>query len=105
MPTMSSWEYRPSTVTRTGCGKFASIFRALPAWQPRKPSHGPDQKDYGVVVRNLTDQTQTFLEIANDTPYPIRLAGLLEAPESAAVEDLGAICGSCPSQPPAHASL
>ncbi len=69
--------------------KFASIFRALPAWQPCKPSHGSDQKDYGVVVRNLTDQTQTFLEIANDTPYPIRLAGLLEAPESAAVEDLG----------------
>jgi hypothetical protein len=69
--------------------KFASIFRSLPAWQPREPSRSADQKDPGVVVRSLTDQTQTFLEIANDTPYPIRLAGLVEAPESAAVEDIG----------------
>ena len=30
--------------------------------------------------------TQTFLEIANDSPYPIRLACLLDAPASAAVE-------------------
>src|SRR5262249_36527251 len=33
--------------------------------------------------------TQTFLAIANDTPYPIRLAGILDAPTSAPVEDLG----------------
>jgi hypothetical protein len=69
--------------------KFASIFRSLPAWQPRQPSRGLEQKDHGVVVRSLTDPTQTFLQIANDTPYPIRLAALFEAPESAAVEDLG----------------
>ena len=69
--------------------KFASVFCSLPAWQPRQPSRGAEQKDHGVVVRNLADQTQTFLEIANDTPYPIRLAGLLEGPESATVEDLG----------------
>ena len=37
----------------------------------------------------MSDATQTFLEIANDSPYPIRLAGLLEAPETAVVEDLG----------------
>ena len=37
----------------------------------------------------MSDDAQTFLEIANDSPYPIRLAGLLDAPGSASVEDLG----------------
>ena len=50
---------------------------------------GGEQKDYGIAVRTLGDQTQTFLEIANDTPYPIRLAGVLDAPAPVSVEDLG----------------
>ena len=37
----------------------------------------------------MSDDAQTFLEIANDSPYPIRLAGLLDAPGSAPVDDLG----------------
>ena len=37
----------------------------------------------------MSDDAQTFLEIANDSPYPIRLAGVLDAPASATVEDLG----------------
>jgi len=37
----------------------------------------------------MSDDAQTFLEIANDSPYPIRLAGLLDAPASAPVDDLG----------------
>jgi len=69
--------------------KFASVLRALPAWQAQPSVASGDQKDYGIAVRALSDQTQTFLEIANDTPYPIRLAGLLDAPAPASVEDLG----------------
>jgi len=69
--------------------KFASVLRALPAWQAQPSVANGDQKDYGIAVRALSDQTQTFLEIANDTPYPIRLAGLLDAPAPASVEDLG----------------
>ena len=69
--------------------KFASVLRALPAWQAQPSVASGDQKDYGIAVRALGDQTQTFLEIANDTPYPIRLAGLLDAPAPASVEDLG----------------
>lgn len=68
---------------------FAGVFRALPAGDSQPALANSDQKDQGVAVRTLGDPTQTFLEIANDTPYPIRLAGTLDAPESAAVEDLG----------------
>ena len=63
------------------------MLRALPAWQAQSP--GEDPKDHGIAVRNLSDQNQTYLQIANDTPYSIRLAGLLDAPASVAVEDLG----------------
>jgi hypothetical protein len=69
--------------------KFAGVLRALPAWRPMSASAGAEQKDCGVAVRSLSDQAQTFLEIANDTPYPIRLAGILDGPSSAPVEDLG----------------
>jgi hypothetical protein len=69
--------------------RFASVLRALPAWPAQPLLAGGDQKDYGIAVRALSDQTQTYFEIANDTPYPIRLAGLLDAPAPASVEDLG----------------
>ena len=49
----------------------------------------PNPKPFGVAVRSMSDDAQTFLEIANDSPYPIRLAGLLDAAGSASVEDLG----------------
>jgi hypothetical protein len=69
--------------------KFATILRALPAGPAQPVQVGGDQKDYGVAVRTLSDPAQTLLEIANDTPYAIRLAGVLDAPVSAPVEDLG----------------
>ncbi len=40
-------------------------------------------------MRSLSDQSQTYLAIANDTPYPIRLSGVIDAPGAPAVEDLG----------------
>ena len=58
--------------------------RSPPASRPN-----PAPRPFGVAVRSMNDDAQTFLEIANDSPYPIRLAGVLDAPVSALVEDLG----------------
>ncbi len=71
--------------------RFAVVLRGLPAWpaSPAGPSADPRSLPFGVAVRSLGDAAQSFLEIANDSPYPIRLACLLDAPESAVVEDLG----------------
>ena len=60
--------------------RFSTVLRSLPAWQAPSSVTSEDQKDFGVSVRSLSDRTQTFLEIANDTPYPIRLSGVLDAP-------------------------
>ena len=62
--------------------RFAGVLRALPAW-PAVPSDAradPTPRPFGVAVRRMSDDAQTFLEIANDSPYPIRLAELLDAP-------------------------
>ena len=71
--------------------RFAAVLRALPAWPavPIATGAEPNPKPFGVAVRRMCDDSQTFLAIANDSPYPIRLAGLLDAPASAAIEDLG----------------
>jgi hypothetical protein len=69
--------------------RFASVLTSLPAWPVLANGTPGEQKDYGVAVRSLSDQVQTYLAIANDTPYPIRLAGVLDAPATAPVEDLG----------------
>ena len=37
----------------------------------------------------LNDSNQTFIEIANNSPYPIRLAGKLDLPAGVPIEDLG----------------
>jgi hypothetical protein len=69
--------------------RLSNVIRSLPTWPSLPVLAGGDQKDYGVAVRTLSDPAQTFLAIANDTPYPIRLAGVLDAPASAPIEDLG----------------
>ena len=43
------------------------------------------------MVRSLSDASQTFLEIANDSPYPVRLAGMLDCPRSAASRTSAAV--------------
>jgi hypothetical protein len=70
---------------------FAGVLRALPAWPAVSSGVQEDSfpKPFGVAVRSMNDGVQTFLEIANDSPYPLRLAGVLNAPASAVVEDLG----------------
>jgi hypothetical protein len=70
---------------------FAAVLRSLPAWPASAPvpSTDPQALPFGTAVRRMGDHAQTFLEIANDSPYPIRVACLLAAPAAAAVEDLG----------------
>jgi hypothetical protein len=70
--------------------KFATILRALPDLPATSLDSQADSKPrpFGVTVRRMGDEAQTFLEFANDSPYPIRLAGLLDA-NTASVEDLG----------------
>lgn len=67
--------------------RFARVFRALPAPagggapQPRQAS--------GVAVRSWTVGTRTYLALANDTPFPIRLQTVLSVPAAAPCDDLG----------------
>jgi hypothetical protein len=70
---------------------FASVLRSLPAWPARVAASEaePRSAPFGTAVRAMGDRAQTFLEIANDSPYPIRLACLLDAPSNALIEDLG----------------
>ena len=43
----------------------------------------------GVVARATRSGSNTFLALANDTPYPILLEAVLQAPAGAPVDDLG----------------
>jgi hypothetical protein len=80
--------------------RFAAVLRALPAWPavPLAAHAQSNPKPFGVAVRRMFDDSQTFLAIANDSPYPIRLAGVLDAPTSAAIEDLGRGLRLAPAQ-------
>jgi hypothetical protein len=71
--------------------RFAAVMRSLPAWPAVAVDSQPNAgaRPFGVALRRMSDDAQTFLEIANDSPYPIRLAGVLDAPASAPVDDLG----------------
>jgi hypothetical protein len=71
--------------------RFAGVLRALPAWAPSaiSPQGDSDPKSFGITVREMSDDAQTFLAIANDSPYPIRLGSVLGGSGSAPVDDLG----------------
>jgi hypothetical protein len=70
---------------------FASVLRALPGWRAANlgERRDPGSRQFGVTVLTMSDEAQTFLEIANDSPYPIRIGGILDAPDAAAVDDVG----------------
>ena len=66
-------------------GRFARVFRALPA-----PSAEPPTPTIaGVAVRARADGDRTYLALANDTPYPVRVSALVATSATATVEDLG----------------
>jgi hypothetical protein len=70
--------------------RFAAVFRALPS-TPMAPVDGraaANPSPFGITVRSAHDNAQTYLAIANDSPYPIRLGGVIDA-SSATVDDLG----------------
>ena len=69
---------------------FAQVLRALPAREaPAVQPAGGMPRPFGVVVRSLDDKMQTFLEVANNSPYVPRLAGQLDLPATAPIDDLG----------------
>jgi hypothetical protein len=69
---------------------FARVLRALPAKEaPAVLTADGLSKSFGVVVRSINDGPQSFLEIANNSPYPVRLAGRVDLPAAAQIEDLG----------------
>ncbi|HEV3120595.1 MAG TPA: hypothetical protein VGY53_01765, partial [Isosphaeraceae bacterium] len=67
--------------------RFATVFRALPASDDigstaaRLPS--------GVAVRAIESGQNTFVAMANDTPYPLRLETILTIASATNVTDLG----------------
>jgi hypothetical protein len=67
--------------------RFAAVFRSLPG----QVSPGPPaaRSPSGVAVRAIEAGQKTYLTLANDTPYPIRLETVLNAPASATFTDLG----------------
>ncbi len=71
--------------------QHAAILQALPAWAPAPVDATQEStaRSYGVVARSLSDGTTSYLQIANDSPFPIRLAGLIEGPITATVDDVG----------------
>ncbi|AMV39326.1 hypothetical protein [Planctomyces sp. SH-PL62] len=69
--------------------RFSEVFRRLPVNDRPAAEPAAGAKDSGVVVRALPDSGRTILEIVNDTPYAIRLAGVVKGDPSAIVEDLG----------------
>ena len=87
--------------------QFAAVFRALPAGPaaPQGSSADSHSLPFGVAIRKIEDGSQTYLEIANDSPYPIRLACLLDAPVSAAVNDLGRGLRLAPTPEPGGRNL
>ncbi len=66
--------------------RFARVFAALPAPPAGSPEPRPPS---GVVARAIRSGPETYLAMANDTPYPILLEAILQAPADAPVVDLG----------------
>ena len=69
---------------------FARVLGPLPAKAvPADLATDGISPPFGVVVRSLDDNARTFLEIANNSPYPIRLACGLDVHAAAPIEDVG----------------
>ena len=66
--------------------RFARVFTSLPV--PRGGGHEP-RLPSGVVVRPVRADAETFLAMANDSPYPILLETVLGTTGHPAIDDLG----------------
>ena len=78
----SSWPPGPSPATRSGCGGSPRSSAPCPPGRPSPAGPRPIPVACPSASPSATSAmpAQTFLAIANDSPYPIRLACLLEAP-------------------------
>lgn len=68
--------------------RFARVFRGVPATPGPTAAEAPPLP-FGVSVRVHKGAGKTFLAMANDTPYPVRLAAVVSAPADALFDDLG----------------
>jgi hypothetical protein len=70
--------------------RFARVLCALPANDaPVEVRADAIPGPFGVIARTFSESNRTFLEIANNSPYPIRVAGKLDLPGAVSVDDLG----------------
>ena len=73
--------------------RFAKVFRALPA--PAGAASGAGSRGeaeplpFGVAVRAHKAGGATYLSLANDTPYPVRLDTVVAAPAGSVFDDIG----------------
>lgn len=65
--------------------RFARVYRALPA----TPPVDKQLLAFGVAVRSYLAGGKSYLMLANDTPYPIRLESVLAGNSAAEIYDLG----------------
>jgi hypothetical protein len=70
-----------------GVAGFARIFRALPS--PAEDGPPSPRLSSGVAVRSTLDNGQTYLAIANDTPYEILQAMAVKGAAQSRIDDLG----------------
>ncbi|MEO6808669.1 MAG: hypothetical protein ABI353_06105 [Isosphaeraceae bacterium] len=66
---------------------FARVLRGLPAPNESGPPH--PRLDSGVAARTWTDSGHTYMALANDTPYTLRVDMTLAVPAEVSVDDLG----------------
>jgi hypothetical protein len=67
--------------------RFAQVYRALPT--PLAGPVAPERDPSGVAVRAFPAGPNTYLALANDTPYPMLVETVLPALGAATVDDLG----------------
>ncbi|MFO0950230.1 MAG: hypothetical protein U0835_03585 [Isosphaeraceae bacterium] len=71
--------------------RFARVFRGLPAPAAHRAvtEAGAEPAPFGVAARVQKAGGQTYLSLANDSPFPVRLETVVSAPASATFDDLG----------------
>jgi hypothetical protein len=67
--------------------RFATVFRAIPTADDTGST--PARLPSGVAVRAIESGQNTYIAMANDTPYPTRLEAVLATAGAASVTDLG----------------
>lgn len=75
------------TGRETDVANFARAYRALPRPQPEARPAPPLAS--GVAVRSWQRAGQTYVMIANDTPYEILQAAIARVPTGTVIEDVG----------------